>query len=219
MSEPRQVNNLRGMTFGRLTVVAFAGISKSKNALWLCACECGGLSKPTSSNLKTGGSTSCGCGFTEMLLARLTTHGMTKTRPYKIWQNMRNRCANPEDEYFKDYGGRGIRVCERWLDSFENFWADMQEGYQPRLTLNRVENGGDYCKGNCAWATWKEQARNTRHNRVIDTPQGKMLLVEASERSGLSISCLKGRLDSGWPTARIFDAKLPVGHYAPWRKR
>jgi hypothetical protein len=135
-----------------------------------------------------------------------TTHGMTGTRPFVIWTGMHRRCYYPDDAGYKNYGGRGIRVCERW-HSFENFWVDMQPAYASHLTLHRIDGDLDYAPGNCIWATYKTQNRRRRNNRIIATPAGEMVLSEAAEMYGIHPATLWYRLASKtFPVDELFVA-------------
>ena len=142
-------------------------------AKWLCACVCGEIRPVRMRSLISGHSSSCGCKHRERVVALMsqvrTTHGMsgkaTKTRTYRIWANMKSRCGNPRIPAFKNYGGRGIEVCERWK-SFENFLSDMGE-CPTTLTIERVNNDLGYEPSNCRWATMAEQGKNRR-------PKGRM---------------------------------------------
>jgi len=155
--------NLQGHKFGKLTVIEFVSVLKERT-LWLCRCDCG-QSKVMRQDYLTGGrGKSCGCLSKEMLLKR-TTHNKWGSREYNSWGNMIQRCTNKNHNNYKLYGGRGITVCDRWLESFENFYEDM--GLRPKGTsLDRKDNDGNYCKENCKWSTQKEQCNNTRRNRI-----------------------------------------------------
>jgi len=145
-----------GRKFSRLTVVSEV-LPRKANRKWNCICDCGEKRAVWQSGLLSGATQSCGCFHRD----RLTTHGMRYTSTYRIWINMRVRCENPKDPFYKDYGGRGIRVCNRW-EKFENFLADMGPRPSLRLTLDRKNNDGPYCKKNCKWSTASEQAKNRR---------------------------------------------------------
>ena len=120
---------------------------------------------------------------------------------------MRARCLNPRHQSFARYGGRGIAVCERWLESFESFLADM--GLRPHgADLDRIDNDAGYSPSNCRWATRKENSRNRRSRRVVDTPDGQMLLCEAAERYGLKAGTIARRIAAGWPVDRVFLPRL-----------
>lgn len=152
-----------GKRFGRLTVIEQSDIVQSGNACWICKCDCGNITKPiVGTSLRCGFTQSCGCLRLERLVASCTTHGKSNTKLHGVWNTMKQRCTNPNNEKYNDYGGRGIVVCEEWRNSFEVFyeWA-MSSGYAEGLSIDRIDVNGNYCPDNCRWATALEQ----RHNR------------------------------------------------------
>ena len=153
--------DLTGKRFGRLVALEKVGNHKtSKCAMWRCKCDCGKEKITNSQYLREGKTLSCGCLYAERTFENVRTHGMHKTSTYQIWAGLIQRCTNPKRKEWKDYGGRGIKVCKRWL-KFENFLEDM--GIRPKgKTLDRVKNNQGYCKGNCRWAGRKTQAQNNR---------------------------------------------------------
>jgi hypothetical protein len=158
-TDPRFVD-LTGQRFGRLTVVSWAYKDDQRQSHWNCKCDCGGTSTPCGTALKNGTAASCGCFQRKVCGDNSRTHGMSKSATYRTWTSMKNRCLNPNNPKYPSYGGRGIRVCERWM-IYENFLSDM--GFRPTgKTIERKDNDGDYCKENCVWATSKVQSRNKR---------------------------------------------------------
>ncbi len=190
MAMGKRTKDLTGKQFGILTVVEFDSIRKG-SAFWLCRCECGQSSVARSASLTGGQTKSCGCkiGF--------HTHGHSGTATYKIWNQMMQRCYNPGQIGFKYYGGRGIRVCERWHD-YLNFLADM--GERPAgLTIDRKDGGMDYCPENCRWATTKEQGRNRSTTLFVDLSGERVPLGEACDRLGLNYHTAYYRITHNLP--------------------
>ena len=151
-----------GKIFGRLKVTGQEGKTPGRHLLWKCVCECGGVTHAPKYALESGNTKSCGC----LHIDAITTHGMSggksakRRTEYTIWMNMLSRCRNPKCPDYKNYGGRGIKVCRRW-EKFENFYADM--GDRPKnLTLDRINNDGNYCRSNCRWADRRTQRLNSR---------------------------------------------------------
>lgn len=182
----KPTRDLSGQTFGRLTAVQYVGESK-----WLCRCECGKVTQVLTSNLTRGNSTSCGCKHEE---ARYR-HGMSKSKLHGVWKSMRARCKNPNDPAYRNYGGRGIRVCERW-DDFSLFLKDMGPR-PPNTEIDRIDVNGDYEPSNCRWATKKVNLNNRRDNHLV-TWRGETLPLTAwAERLGMNPITLYHRLTRG----------------------
>lgn len=158
--------DLVGSTFGRLTVLGAAPRARNGKARWACRCACGKSAVSVGTNLRSGHTASCGCVKRERVSRANKTHGLAGTRPYKIWSGMHQRCHNPKSNSYHYYGARGISVCEEW-GTFEGFlrWLETS-GYADDLSIDRVNNDGDYEPSNCRWATPLEQAHNRRpHSR------------------------------------------------------
>lgn len=152
--------DLTSQVFGRLTVLERAQTRRLKPD-WMCRCECGTEKPVNGSDLRGGKIKSCGCLQKEKVGALKYTHGLSQGSEYNIWSCMKRRCENANHPRYKRYGGRGIKVCDRWAASFENFYADMGPRPGLDLSLDRIENDGDYCPENCRWTDAKTQYYNT----------------------------------------------------------
>lgn len=170
-THPRFVD-IEGQKFHRLYVLGFAGVHKNTRSYWWCRCDCQKIVIIDVSKLRNGHTKSCGCYKAEIYRGYRRTHGMTKTITYKSFDGMKQRCLNPQDEHYPNYGGRGITVCDRWRNSFENFLADMGERPSKQHSIERKDNNGNYEPDNCKWATATEQSNNRRSSRLL-TYNGK----------------------------------------------
>lgn len=185
--------------YGRVTIKSVIGTRHRH-----CVCDCGTEFRADIYKLRTGHTASCGCLRRELVAAKNTSHGMSGTTEHRIWKLMVQRCTNRAFHKYKDYGGRGIRVCERWR-SFENFYADM--GPRPQdTTLDRINNNGNYEPGNCRWATDDQQRNNKRSS--------KKYMLAGRERTVTELAGVRG---CAYETMRERLLRLPV-HQAVYGK-
>ncbi|CAB4174487.1 hypothetical protein UFOVP1138_64 [uncultured Caudovirales phage] len=147
-----------GSAFGKLTVIEQEGVSANGALMWKCCCECGSVKLYRSGRLRSGYSTGCGCSKGN----NLKTHGLGKPPEYMVWWGMKNRCNRKQDKQYKNYGGRGIKVCERWENSFSSFIEDMGKRPFEKAQINRINNNGNYEPSNCEWTTQSENQKNRR---------------------------------------------------------
>lgn len=195
---PRKRENLIGRKFNMLKVEDFAEdyVDKSgkHSACWKCKCECGNIIVVQGNHLKHSHTKSCGCYQKQKVSESKKTHGMKKTRIYTIWCSMISRCNTKSSGSYKNYGERGIKVCQDWLEDFVNFynWA-ITNGYKDNLYLERVDNNGDYCPENCCWRTYKEQQRNKRTNHFMTYNGETKTMAEWSEITGISYGTISYR--------------------------
>lgn len=191
--------NLVGQVFNRLTVIRQNGQDKFGQKLWLCVCSCKREKQCNvrGNALRRKTVQSCGCLSIEVARVLHTTHGMSKTGLFTVWHMMIQRCFNEKHRHFASYGGRGITVCERWRNSFENFFADM--GERPTgLTLDRINNDGNYEPGNCRWANRLSQANNRRNNHLVTHNGVTQTISQWARIKKMNKVTLKDRLKLGW---------------------
>jgi hypothetical protein len=191
--------------FYRWTVIG-PPIRREGTVWYECRCSCGTIKDVRGYTLTGGRSRSCGCLRNETTIRTKTTHGKAKkydrAPEYQVWAGMKNRCSDPKSDRWMRYGGRGIRVCERWLDSFENFYADMGDRPGPGYQIDRIDNDGNYEPGNCRWVTRLVNANNKESSRMIEF-QGKVQSLSSWARQvGLTKGALETRLNAGWSVAR-----------------
>lgn len=197
--------DLKGKTFGLWTVLNEGEPHTYGNKhrwMWDCICECGTLRAVSEQSLISGASRSCGCINKNRMKNSAqwnTTHGMSDTRLYRIYKHIKNRCYREEDIRYDQYGGRGIKMCDEWLNSFESFYAwSMNNGYDESLSIDRIDLNGDYCPENCRWADDYTQANNKTNNRVYTYNDETHTLAEWARIYNINYKCLWRRLDRGW---------------------
>lgn len=158
----KKVINLTGKVFSRLTVLSEAGRDKHEKVMWLCECSCGNKPILSGNTIKSGNTKSCGCLHKEIMSNILTTHGLRKHPLYAVWLSMKARCYNESYHQYADYGGRGITICDRWINSFRDFYNDVAYHYNDNLQLDRVDNDGNYEPSNVRWVTQQQNGMNRR---------------------------------------------------------
>jgi hypothetical protein len=165
---------ISGHVFGRLTVVANSGTNTNGDVMWECRCVCGRLSIVRGTRLRNGETKSCGCLAREAFIGRSTRHGQSRTRLYRAWANMLDRCLRSKSEAYRNYGGRGISICDEWARDFTAFrdWA-FANGYNDDLTIERINVDGNYEPSNCCWIPKTAQPKNTRRVRPVICEDGR----------------------------------------------
>ena len=210
----QQIKAEPGDRYGLLTIIEesspYVHQGRSRRR-YKCKCDCGNESVVMLTNLRSGATTSCGCIKAKRLqqqAAASVTHGMTKTRTHYSWLRMKDRCLNPNATSYHRYGGRGISICDKWMNSFEAFLSDMGE-CPDGMTIDRIDSNGNYEPGNCRWATAKEQARNRNSNHTV-THDGRTQCVAAwAEELGTQSYVIQDRLRRGYSIeAALTDGDL-----------
>ena len=208
--------DLTGQTFGALTALR-PGSTDGKSRKWIFRCECGKECEKGASDVKKdankGRTPNCGCMTKELQGANKRTHGMTGHPAYAVWRSMLARCMNPNHHAWKNYGARGVMVCDRWIHSFENFWADMGPTYAPGLELDRRDNNAGYFPENCRWVSRQVNTSNRRTSVLVGTPWGRLNVAEAARRSGIGVTTILYRLDHGWPEEELFRKPDPRNRF------
>lgn len=212
------MKDLTGQKFGRLTVTKQIGKSKNGKYLWLCLCDCGKETVVSGSDLVTNHTKSCGCFKKEFAGKQNLKHGHKRkhkeSTTYKSWSAMLSRCNNKNNKDYKNYGGRGIKVCDKWNKSkggsFENFLIDMGE-CPPGLTLDRIDNNkliNGYSPENCRWATDKQQCRNQKSNRILEYNDKKQCASEMAEEYNIPYKIFHARIQRGWPIKKALTTSV-----------
>lgn len=195
--------DLTNQKFGRWTVISLSNSHKGKGRYWNCQCECGNEALVSGGTLRSGASKSCGCFKVEMQ----TSHGMYNTPEYRAWVDMKTRCLKEDHKSYHNYGGRGIKICNRWLESFENFYSDMGNRPSNKHSLDRINNDSDYEPNNCRWTTSKEQNSNKRTNTAIEFNGEINTRTKWAEILGINHETIRFRLSHGWEVKDAFTIK------------
>ncbi len=210
---PARAKDLSGRTFGKLTVGEWTALADGTFG-WMCRCECGNSSTSDAYRLLSGKKKSCGCAQLvglEGTYGHRKTHGCRHTKAYKTWSSMKERCLHPWHKSYGHYGGAGITICPRWLNSFENFLADMGHP-QPGQTIDRIDNAKVYSPDNCRWASASQQQRNKSDNRLLtafgETKCAAEWLDDA--RCQCNWTALYGRIRIGWDHERAISQPMKV---------
>ena len=209
-----------GQEFGRLTVIKLHHIRKLTSSgrscnieYYLCSCSCGNIAIVQKSNLVRGHTKSCGCYGKETSTQNVLknkTHGLTRTRIYKIYKGMKRRCLRESEKAYKYYGARGVTICEEWLNDFLAFYNwSMKNGYSEELSIDRIDYNGNYEPNNCRWTSAKEQANNTRRNHSISYNGETHNICEWENLTGIDRHAIKARIEKGWSLDKVFGT--PTG--------
>lgn len=200
-----KIKDLTGQKFGKLTALYKLHNINKQGAYWLCVCECGNITEVRGNHLSNGNIKSCGCYRKEVN----TIHCKAGTRLYNVYLSMKDRCYNKNDRAYTSYGGRGIVVCQEWLDDFMNFynWA-MDNNYKEGLSIDRIDNNGNYEPNNCQWATRTQQQRNRRNNKNYTINGETHCLAEWCEILNLRYGTVHQRLEYGWPIEKALGLEV-----------
>lgn len=201
-----EVSNITGMQFGELIALEFIERRGKCHDYWKWKCRCGAEKVIRKTSVTSGLTESCGCKNRKRACKQLTKHGWYGTRTYRSWTAMIQRCENPNKDNYDIYGGRGISVCKRWRDSFDNFLADM--GERPKgKSIDRIDHNGNYESDNCRWASSKTQCRNRRNNRYLTHNGESRCLAEWVEITGIDGATIDSRLKRGWSVKQALETK------------
>lgn len=190
--------DLTGNTYGKLKVINLAVDDVGKKKKWLCKCECGNEVVVSGSNLRSGHTTGCSqCQLREIQRKNIT-HNMSKTKLYRVWNGMKNRCENPNHKSYIDYGNCGISVCEEWHDSVVFIKWALKNGYKEGLEIDRINTRGNYEPTNCRWISRTENANNKTNNRLFEFRGKHMTLAEIARENNLNYKLLHKSISKGF---------------------
>lgn len=217
--------DLTGQKFNRLTVLYPTGRQSKhgKNAIWMCKCDCGNYTEADSGSLKCGTKKSCGCLVKDRMSKLNYKHGGRNERLYLVWMDMRRRCYNTKDQCYKNYGGRGITVCDEW-QQYEAFreWA-QNTGYDDSAkshvcTLDRIDVNGDYCPSNCRWVDAKTQCNNKRNNLIVTYNGETHTATEWDRICGFPKNTMNKRIHAGWTPEKAITSPMDYTHQPRMRE-
>lgn len=211
--------DLSGQVFGRWSVIRSApskvGPTGKKKAMWFCKCSCGTERAVSGADLRNGKSVSCGC-YSEELKRQRRKHGKAKSKVYKTWGNMKNRCLNEDTPDYKYYGAMGVTICDEWASSFENFYKDMGDPPTPEHTLERKDVEKGYSPENCIWATRKEQTRNRKCTIKYEYKGESKAASQWDEDLGLPLGTVHNRVTKlGWDVEKAIETPIKT-HSKDW---
>lgn len=206
--------NILGKQFGDWKVI---GDDKTSTYKVSCQCVCGVIKAVDSYTLRKGLSKGCGCKSYVMNRAKahkaITTHGMSKSPEFNAWRSMKQRCYDTNVKNYYNYGGRGITVCDGWLDSFETFYNDIGPRPSSKYSIDRIDNDGNYEPGNVKWSTKSEQLLNRRLTVLLSFEGTTYTVDELAQKTGLRSSVIRDRLRYNWPVERIISTPTKAGNY------
>ena len=204
-----KVLDLTKQKFGRLTVIKRVENDKHGKSRWLCKCDCGNEIQVVGIDLKSGHTQSCGCLQKEVLLKRTIKHNMSKSRIHRIWSRMKSRCYNEKVIEYKNYGGRGIIIYDEWKNNFQNFYNwSINNGYSDDLTIDRINNDGNYEPSNCRWIDNEQQQKNKRNNHFLTYKETTTCIADWEKIKGFKKGLIKSRLKLGWTIEQAIETPI-----------
>jgi len=201
------IKDITGQKFGRLTAIKYIGSNKHKNRIWECKCDCGKFSNVTVAALISNNTSSCGCLHRELASKRFGTHHGGGTPLYRTWKNMKQRCYNSKNNYYKSYGGRGIKICDEWLHDFSKFqeWS-FKNNYEEGLSIERNDTNGNYEPDNCSWIPLKDQGLNKTTTIKIKIGNVEYSINELSQKHNIPYATLWRRIRDRWNSDILFKS-------------
>ena len=209
---PKRFTDISGTKINHLKAIRYVGKSRTGQVYYEWECDCGNRLIAQYSNVSSGSTISCGCVGSSKIIERNTRHGHSRSHLYKKYYHIRYRCYSTKKDNYADYGGRGIYVCDEWMDpenGFNNFYKwSMENGYQKGLWIDRIDNNGPYAPWNCRWVTQKVQANNTRANHLLTYGKYTYTISEWADICKLTSDAIIGRLKNDWEIGRILSTPL-----------
>ena len=210
-----KIIDLTGQRFGKLKVIKFHSLDYRNRALWKCKCDCGNFHVVAGTLLRGGSVRSCGCSKIESTIKRNTTHGLSKHPIYNIWIHIKRRCYNENYPDYKDYGGRGITICDEWIHDFKAFYDwSISHGWKRGLSIDRIDNNGIYEPANCRWTTIEVQANNTRRIHAITYMGKTQSMMDWCKELDLDYYAVRSRINSyHWSIEKTFTTPTRRGFH------